>query len=241
MTLQLMKKNVLVVVSSPSVHPTLGYPIGFWASELTHAWLELEAAGYGITLASPKGGKVLADPFSDPRDPSGYSADDWVSLGFLSSPKHASRLESTTPLADVAPSAYDALWVVGGQGPMFTFRDDPEVLRVVRESYESGKVTALVCHAVCALLDLRLSDGKLLVEGRHITGFSNAEEDAIDLAMKTLVMPFRIQDEAVARGAAFSVAPPFAPFAVRDGHLVTGQQQYSGRAAARLLVEALGH
>lgn len=228
-----MKKKILALVASPSVHPTLGYPVGFWASELTHAWLELEDAGYEITLASPKGGRVELDAYSDPRDPSGYSAHDWVSRGFLASPEHAARLEDTAKLASVDPGAYDALWVAGGQSPMFTFRDDPDVRRVVRAFYDAGKVTALVCHGTCALLDLP-------IEGKLITGFANSEEDYVDAAMKTKVMPFRIQDEAVKRGALFSAAPAFRPHAVRDGHLVTGQQQYSGRAAARLVVEALG-
>lgn len=227
-------KKILALVASPSVHPTLGYPIGFWASELTHAWLEFEEAGYEVTLTSPKGGKVTVDAYSDPRDASGYSANDWVSLGFLSSPKHVALLEDTAKLAAVDPNAFDALWVVGGQSPMFTFRDDPDVRRVVRAFYDAQKITALVCHGTSALLDLP-------IEGKLVTGFANSEEDYVDAAMKTKVMPFRIQDEAVKRGALFSAAPAFRPHAVRDGHLVTGQQQYSGRAAARLVVEALGH
>ncbi len=229
-----MKKRVLALVASPSVHPTLGYPVGFWASELAHAWLELEDAGYELTLASPKGGKVIVDAYSDPRDASGYSAHDWPSLGFLTSPKHAALLEDSVKLATVDPAAFDALWVAGGQSPMFTFRDDPDVRRVVRAFYDAGKVTALVCHGTAAMLDLP-------IEGKLVTGFANAEEDLVDAAMKTKVMPFRIQDEAVRRGALFAAAPAFRPHAVRDGHLVTGQQQYSARAAARLVIEALGH
>lgn len=234
------KKKVVIVVSSPGVHATLGYPVGFWASELTHAWYELREAGYEIEIASPKGGRVEMDGYSDPRHESGYSADDVLSMGFLSTPSLAGLLDATKKLSDLEVAAYDALYVAGGQGPMFTFRDDPVLLALVRDFYETGKVTALVCHGTCALLDVKLSNGKLLVEGKQITCFANSEEDFADAVMKTRVMPFRIEDEARRRGANVAVAPAFRPFAVRDGHLVTGQQQHSGRAAAELVIQALG-
>ncbi len=234
------KKRVLAVVASPSTHATLGYPVGFWASELAHPWLELEEAGYEITLASPRGGKVEVDAYSDPAHESGYSKEDFVSRGFLASPEHAALLASTKRLADVDHRAFDAIWVAGGQSPMFTFREDADLHKAVRETYEAGKPTALVCHATSVLLDVRLSNGRLLAEGKQVTGFANSEEDFVDQAMGTKVMPFRIEDEAKKRGIHFVTAPAFRPFAVRDGNLITGQQQYSGREAAKLLVEALG-
>lgn len=235
------KKKILMVVASPALSTTLNVPVGFWASELTHAWYEFSEVGYQMEIASPKGGKVELDGYSDPRHESGYSADDIISMGFLNTPKLAALLQSTKKLSDVKLSDYDALYVAGGQAPMFTFRDDRTLQQLVRDFYESGKITAVVCHGTCVLLDLKLSNGKLLIEGKHITGFANSEEDIADSIMKTKVMPFRIEDEARRRGANFSVAPAFRPFAVRDGNLITGQQQNSGRAAAELVIEALGH
>lgn len=234
-------KTILMVVASPSTHPSLGYPVGFWASELTHAWYEYREVGYEVHIASPRGGKVEVDPFSDPRHESGYSADDILSRGWLETPALAALLEDTRKLAEVDLADYDAIYVAGGQGPMFGFRDEPVLLGLIRDFYEAGKVTAVVCHGVCALLDVKLSDGSMLIAGKQITGFSNSEEDIVDSVMNAKVMPFRIEDEARARGANFVTAAPFRPFAVRDGHLITGQQQSSGRAAAALVIAALGH
>jgi putative intracellular protease/amidase len=233
-------KRILVIVASPTKHPTLGYPVGFWASELTHAWYELVGAGYEVTIASPAGGRVEIDAYSDPRDPSGYSADDILSLGFLTSAKHSAMLDSTRKLSDCAVDEFDAIYVAGGQAPMFTFRDDGVLIELVRKFYEAGKITALVCHGTCVLLDVKLSDGRLLIDGKRMTGFANSEEDYADKVTGAKVMPFRIEDEAKKRGATFVAAPMFESHAVRDGNLITGQQQHSGREAARLVIATLG-
>jgi putative intracellular protease/amidase len=235
-----MKKKILIVLASPTTHATLGYPVGFWASELFHAWYEFKEAGYDVDLASPRGGKVELDGYSDPRHESGYSADDVLSLGFLSTPKLTARLDDTRPLSGVRADDHDALYVAGGQAPMFTFREDRALQALIRGVYESGKILAVVCHGTAALLETRLSNGRLLIEGKLMTGFANSEEDFADSVMKTKVMPFRIEDEAKKRGANFVTAPAFRPFALRDGNLITGQQQHSGREAARLVIEALG-
>ena len=235
-----MPKRVLVVVANPSVSTTLNIPVGFWASELTHAWYEFREAGYEIEIASPSGGEVELDAMSDPRDASGYSADDVISMGFLNTPKLAALLEDTCKLADCDPKDYDAIYVAGGQSPMFTFREDEVLQARIREFFEAGKATAVVCHGTAALLETRLSDGEPLIKGRQMTGFANSEEDFADEVVGTKVMPFRIEDEARKRGANFVAGPAFKPFAVRDGNLITGQQQHSGRAAAELVISALG-
>lgn len=233
------KKRVLVVVASPGVHPTLHYPIGFWASELTHAYVALAEAGHEIVIASPEGGAVRVDGYSDPRDPSGYSAADVTSLGFLSSAPTAALLAATAPLASVDAGAFDAIYVAGGQAPMFSFRGEGEVQRLLREFYEAGKPTTVVCHGTAALLDAKLSNGEYLIKGKRMTGFANSEEDYTDRVMSAQVMPFRIEDEARARGASFVAAPAFVPHAEQDGNLITGQQQHSAAVAARLLLDAL--
>ena len=124
---------------------------------------------------------------------------------------------------------------------MYTFFDDERVYELVGSFYEAGKVTAVICHATCVLLKARLADGRLLVEGKTWTGFANSEERYADDFVGLKIQPFWIEDEAAElENTNFIVSRRFKPHAVRDGNLITGQQQYSGRAAARLMIEALG-
>ena len=235
------KKRILLVAANPSVSTTTGWPVGFWWAELTHPYWAFTEAGYDVDIRSPDGGALQADSYSDPEDPSGYSAHDILSLGFKRSPAHAALLADTRSLDDVDVASYDAVFLAGGQSPMFTFRGNPKIQRLVSRFYESGRVTALVCHATCALLDTRLSTGRLLVEGKTWTGFASSEERFADEIVGRRIQPFWIEDEARAiAGTNFVVDQPFRDFAVRDGLLVTGQQQFSGAGAALLVIEALG-
>ena len=235
------KKKILVVAANPSTSTTTGWPVGFWWAELTHPYWAFVEAGYEVEIRSPGGGGLSADGYSDPEDASGYSADDILSLGFKKSPKHAALVADTKSIADVGPAHYDAVFLVGGQSPMFTFRGNAAVQKLVRDFYEAGKVTALVCHATCALLETKLSTGELLVAGKTWTGFANSEEKFADAFVGKRIQPFWIEDEArKLEGTNFVVDQAFREFAVRDGLLVTGQQQASGAAAARLVIEALG-
>ncbi len=235
------KKKVLLIAANPATSPTTGWPIGFWWAELTHPYWAFTEAGYEVEIRSPQGGALQADGYSDPEDASGYSADDILSLGFKKSPKHAALLVDTKSIAGVDPAGYDALFVTGGQSPMVTFRGNAELQRLVAAFHEAGKVTALVCHATCLLLEAKLSDGSLLVAGKTWTGFANAEEQFADDFVGKRIQPFWIEDEArKLAGTNFVVDQPFREFAVRDGRLITGQQQFSGAAAARLVIEALG-
>lgn len=239
-TLRSQPKRILLVVANPSVSTTVGGPVGFWASELTHAYYEFTEVGYAVQIASPKGGKVEFDALSDPRDPSGYSAHDLISLGFMHSPDRMALLADTPSLASVKVDDYDAIVVAGGQSPMFTFPSESRLQQLLGEFYEAEKVTAALCHGTAALLDVKLSNGSLLIAGKTMTGFANVEEDFADQIVGQKLMPFRIEDEAKKRGANFITGGLFKAFAVRDGRLITGQQQYSGRATAQKVIEALG-
>lgn len=234
------KKKVLLVAANPSTSTTLGIPVGFWASELVHPWHEFTQAGYEVEIASPEGGPIRPDALSDPRDESGYSAHDILSLGFLSSPACVSLLEKTEALPSVDAASYDALLVCGGQAPMFTFRENEQLRQFVARFYESGRPTAALCHGVAALIDAKLRNGDWLLAGRTVTGFANAEEDIADSIAGKQVMPWRIETAARERGANYIMAGAWQPFAVRDGNLITGQQQYSGTKTARLVIESLG-
>lgn len=235
------RKRVLMVVAKPATSPTTGWPVGFWWAELTHPYWAFIEAGYEVEIRSPAGGTLQADAYSDPEDPSGYSAYDILSLGFKHSAQHMALLEHTKNLGDVDLGDYDAVFLAGGQSPMVTFRHNAKLEQLVAAFYEAGKVTALVCHATCLLLDTRLSSGELLVKGKTWTGFATSEEQFADDFVGTRLQPFWIEDEArKISGTNFVVDQMFREFAVRDGLLVTGQQQYSGAAAARLVIEALG-
>lgn len=234
-------KRVLIIAANPAVSPTTGWPVGFWWAELTHPYWIFAEAGYAVDIASPRGGDLVADGYSDPEDASGYAADDILSLGFKKSPRHAALLVGTPALSAVDAAAYDAIFIAGGQSPMVTMIDDGDLHAFTARAYEAGKIVALVCHGTCILLRTRLSDGSLLVAGKTWTGFADSEEDFADGFVGRRIQPFRIEEEAKKiAGTNFIVQSRFKPFAVRDGNLVTGQQQFSGAAAAELVVAALG-
>lgn len=149
-------------------------------------------------------------------------------------------LENTPKLAGLDLDEYDAIMIAGGLAPMFTYRDREDVHDAARHFYQSEKPTAIYCHGTAALVDLKLSDGSYLVEGRTVTGFSNLEEDYSDKFAGQTVMPFRVEDALNERGANYVQGGLFRAFTVRDGRLITGQQQYSGRKVAQMLIEALG-
>jgi putative intracellular protease/amidase len=242
------QKRVALVIANSAVSTTTGWPVGFWWSELTHPYYLLSEAGYELEVFSPKGGKCEADAMSDPRDASGYSASDLISLGFYSTPKLAALVENTQPVADIDIHKFDAILVAGGQAPMFTFEAAHDLHKKFVAFYEAGKIAAALCHGVAILRYAKLSNGQYLAKGKTVTGFANVEEDFADNAVwdaKLLsrdkhVTPWRIEDELKKLGANYIQAGLWRGYAVRDGNLITGQQNFSGEETARLLVETLG-
>ena len=233
-------KRIAIVASGPSVSKQTGWPIGFWWAEMTHPYWEFVEHGYTVDICSPDGGKLQADSWSDPRDKSKLVPDDLISLGFLNSPEHSALIEKSKPISEIKVSDYDAILFVGGQGPMYTFYNDERVQSLVAEFYKAGKITAIICHATCMLLKVKV-DGKLLVTGKTWTGFANSEEKFADEFVGQRIQPFWIEDEArTLPDTNFIVSGRFKSHAIRDGNLITGQQQYSATAVARLMIEALG-
>ena len=241
-------KRVAIVIANPAVSTTTGWPVGFWWSELAHPYYEFAEKGYEVDVFSPNGGPCEADAMSDPNDPSGYSSTDLISQGFIHTEKLRSLVDNTKPVADLNVADFDALVVAGGQAPMFTFEAATDLQRKFVEFYESGKVTAALCHGTAILRFAKLSTGEYLAKGKTVTGFANVEEDFADnavwdyglLARGEHLMPWRIEDELKALGANFVQAGLWRGFAVRDGNLVTGQQNFSGAETARAIIEALG-
>jgi putative intracellular protease/amidase len=234
------KGKILMVASSPSISKQTGWPIGFWAAELTHPLLVFQEAGYEVEIASTEGGKLIMDNYSNPTDASGYSAHDIISLGFLNQSSFIKMLENTKKLNEVNTNDYVAIFLVGGQGPMYTFKGNQELQKLFVSFYEAGKPSAAVCHSTTLLLEAKKSNGELLVKGKTWTGFADAEEEYADKAVGQKIQPYRIETEAKKiKETTFKVSYPFSSYAIQDGNLVTGQQQNSGKAVAELVIELL--
>jgi putative intracellular protease/amidase len=241
-------KRVAIVISNPAVSTATGWPVGFWWSELTHPYFALTERGYQVEVFSPAGGKCEPDAMSDPRDASDYSASDLISMGFIATPGLAALVEDTKAVADLDVAAFDALVVAGGQGPMFSFEQATDLHAKFVAFYEAGKVAAALCHGVAILRYAKLSNGEYLAKGKTVTGFANVEEDFADEAVwgmgllprGTHIMPWRIEDGMKRLGANYVQAGPWRGFAIRDGNLLTGQQNFSGMETAEALVRALG-
>lgn len=231
--------RIVLMIANPTTSELTGWPIGYWLSELAHPFWEFTKAGFDITLASPDGGPVVYDAMSDPDHERG-NARDFVSLGFKTNAAITDLLKTTTPMTEISVENFDAIFVVGGLSPMYTFAGRTALAELVAAFHDAGKPTALVCHGTCLLLEARSSDGTLIAAGKTWTGFSNAEEDIVDAGAGRVVEPFRIQDRADAiPDTTFVAGAPFTPHAIGDGHLITGQQGNSGAPAAALLVEML--
>lgn len=234
-----MNQRILMIVANPSISTTLGWPVGFWAAELIHPYDLFRKAGWAVTIASPQGGKVEFDSLSDPRDASGYSQGDTLSLEYINQPEFMELLANTPAISSLNVTDFDAIVICGGQSPMFTFRENTALADLFMQFYTANKPSAALCHGTCLLLETRLSDGSPLIQGKTITGFANSEEDYADHIVGQKIMPFRIEDEAKKLGANFITKEAFSPHAVRDGNLITGQQQNSGAETAKLVLEAL--
>ncbi len=241
-------KRVALVIANPAVSTTTGWPVGFWWSELTHPFHVFSEKGYALEIFSPDGGKCEADGMSDPNDASGYSKTDLISQGFIHTAELKALVENTKKVSDIDVKQFDAIVVAGGQAPMFNFEQAEALQKKFVEFYEAGKVAAALCHGTAILAYARLSNGEYLAKGKTVTGFANVEEDFADNAVRSYgmlprdkhVMPWRIEDRLKELGANFVQAGLWRGFAVRDGNLITGQQNFSGEETARAVVAALG-
>jgi putative intracellular protease/amidase len=242
------QKRVALVIANPATSTTTGWPVGFWWSELTHPYFIFTEAGYAVEIFSPNGGICEADAMSDPRDASGYSSSDLISMGFIATPSLAAKVRETKRVGDLDVEGFDAIVVAGGQSPMFTFEKATNLHRKFVEFYESGKLTCALCHGVAILVYARLSNGEYLAKGKTVTGFANVEEEFADNAVWSMnmlprdkhVMPWRIEDRLREIGANYVQAGMWRGFAIRDGNLVTGQQNFSGGETAELIVQTVG-
>jgi putative intracellular protease/amidase len=241
-------KRAAIIIANGATSTSTGWPVGFWWSELTHPHYMFSEVGWEVDIYSPLGGSCEWDAMSDPDDQTQWQTEDQISRGYKNDPAFMEQVRNTKPVKELDVDVYDALVVAGGQAPMFTFEHALELHQTFSAFYATGKVTAALCHGTAILAFAKLADGTPLVAGKTVTGFPNVEEDAADQMTWELgllpegksIMPWRIEDSLRELGANYIQAGAFKPFAIRDGNLVTGQQNFSGAETARLILEAVG-
>jgi putative intracellular protease/amidase len=223
--------KVLIVLTSHDKLGNTGRKTGFWLEELAAPYYVLKEAGVDITLASPKGGQPPLDPKSNEPD---FQTND--TRRFNRDVEALAALATTVKLSDVSYGNYDAVFYPGGHGPLWDLAEDRDSISLIEQTYAAGKPVALVCHAPGVLRHVKGADGKPLVKGKSVTGFTNSEEAAVQL---TDVVPFLVEDELKKIGGIFSAAKDWESHVVQDAWLITGQNPASSNKAARLLIEAV--
>lgn len=224
--------NILMVLTSHDALGDTGRKTGFWLEEFAAPYYVLRDAGAKVTLASPKGGQPPLDPVSDADD---AQTDD--TRRFKADAEAQKALAHTVKLAGVEAGKFDAVFYPGGHGPLWDLAEDPASIRLIETFADSDRPIGAVCHAPAIFRHTRGTNGKPLVAGRHVTGFTNSEEAAAGL---TDVVPFLVEDMLVANGGLYDKAADWAPHVVIDGKLVTGQNPASSGDAAKALLKMLG-
>ena len=223
--------KILMVLTSHSELGETGRKTGFWVEEFAAPYYELAAANAEITLASPKGGQPPIDPSSQLP-----AAQTDATRRFDQDTALQDKLANTLKLSQVKAADYDAVFYPGGQGPLWDLVKNVISIALLEAFQHQGKPMALVCHAPCALLNVKLPSGEALIKGKAVTGFSDTEELAVKL---TKVVPFLLEDELKKAGAHYSNGPDWGVYVQTDGRLITGQNPASSAAAAQELLKQL--
>lgn len=223
--------KVLIVLTSHSELGNTGKKTGFWIEEFAAPYYVLADAGAEITLASPKGGQPPIDPKSDEPD-----AQTDATKRFKADADLKEKLSQTVKLSEINAEEFDAVFYPGGHGPLWDLANDEKSISLIERFLNSNKPVALVCHAPGALIKVKSADGEPLVKGKEVTGFSNTEEDAVQL---TDVVPFLLEDEFKKLGGNYSKGPDWGSYVKKDGLLITGQNPASSEEAAKVLLDLL--
>ena len=224
-------KKVLVVVTNVAKYETTERPTGLWLSEAVHFVDVIEKAGLEIDYVSSKGGYTPIDPHS--LEAASMSPLDWE---YYTNHNFMNKLGNTLSVDEVNPSDYDVIYYTGGHGVIWDFPNDLKMQEVAKNIYENGGIVSAVCHGLAGLLNIKLSNGKNLIEGVKVTGFSNTEEEAVGV---TKLVPFLTETELVNRGANYVKSSDWAEFAVEEKKVVTGQNPASGAAVAKEVLNIL--
>lgn len=223
--------KILIVLTSHDQLGNTGKKTGFWLEELAAPYYTFKDAGAEIVLASPKGGQPPLDPKSDEAT---FQTD--TTRRFQADAAAKAQLASTVHLDSVRQQDFDTVFYPGGHGPLWDLAEDKNSIKLIESFLAADKPVALVCHAPGVLRHVTTPEGKPLVMGKKVTGFSNTEEEAMSL---TKVVPFLVEDELRTQGGVFSKMADFLPYVISDGPLITGQNPASSAPAAELLLQKL--
>ncbi len=224
--------KILIVLTSHDQLGNTGKKTGFWLEEFAAPYYVFRDAGAELVLASPEGGQPPLDPKSAEPD-----AQTDATRRFDADPAAKAALATTVRLADVRAGDFDAVFFPGGHGPLWDLAGDADAIALIEAMLADARPVALVCHAPGILRDVKAANGEPLVKGKTVTGFTDGEEAAVGL---TDVVPFLVEDMLVAKGGHYRKGADFAPYVVRDGLLITGQNPASSAPAAEALLKLLG-
>jgi putative intracellular protease/amidase len=223
--------KILMILTSHDQLGNTGKKTGFWLEEFAAPYYVFKDAGVEITVASPKGGQPPLDPKSDEPDFQTAATD-----RFKKDPAAQQFLANSQRLAGMSEKNFDAIFYPGGHGPMWDLVNDKDSIGLIETTYAAGKPVAAVCHAPGIFRDVKGPDGQPFVKGKQVTGFTNTEEEAVQL---TNIVPFLVEDSLKQAGGLFSKGPDWQPYVLVDGNLITGQNPASSAAAAEKLLEVL--
>ena len=223
--------KVLIVLTSHSELGNTGHKTGFWIEEFASPYYTLKDAGAEITLASPKGGQPPIDPKS--AEPANQTE---ATKRFDNDNGLQQLLANTKKLSEIKADDFDAVFFPGGHGPLWDLTNDINSIKLIQNFWKAKKPVAAVCHAPSVLLNVKDENGNPLVKGKNVTGFTNSEEEAVQL---TKVVPFLLEDELKNKGGNYSKKQDWSSYVVTDGLLITGQNPASSEAAAKQLIELL--
>ena len=224
-------KKVLMVLTSHDTLGNTGRKTGFWLEELAAPYYTFKDAGVEIVLASPAGGQPPLDPKSN--EPS-FQTD--LTRRFEADPAATAQLAATVRLDSINQADFDTVFYPGGHGPLWDLAEDRHSIALIEAFIAANKPVALVCHAPGVLRHVKSADGRPLVAGKKVSGFTNTEEEGVGL---TDVVPFLVEDELKKLGGVYSQGPDWGSYVVQDGLLITGQNPGSSQAAAALLLQQI--
>ncbi len=222
-----MKQKILFVVTSHDTKGSTGEPTGYYLGEVSHPWEVLHNAGYEIDFVSPKGGKPPVD---------GFNLDDPINKKFWDDKDAHNKIDNSMKPGDVNTKDYAAVYFAGGHGAMWDLADNAALSKIAADIYDQGGTVGAVCHGPAGLVNVKLKDGKYLVDGKHVNAFTNEEETAVGLEK---VVPFLLESKLIERGARFEKSGLWQPHVVTDGRLVTGQNPASAAGVGEAMLQVL--
>lgn len=221
-----MKKKILFVVTSHDKKGATGQPTGYYLGEVSHPWEVLHGADYAIDFVSPKGGKAPVD---------GFDLSDAANKKFWDS-EFRNKIENTLKPEQINPFDYAAIYYAGGHGAVWDLPQNEALAAIAAQIYENGGIVGAVCHGPAGIVNIKLSNGKYLVDGKKVNAFTNAEEMAVKL---DTIVPFLLEDKLIERGGKFEKSGLWQPHVTVDGRLITGQNPQSAHALGQAILQKL--